>query len=105
MFESLVYVHGGGGVEIRDIKMPDSSGRPPVHILSRPMLLYVKVFVRKFVLVYVCKSISVYALIIKLLLIIKLGGTIILLYILGILSLNKASRVKSLASSATSRIL
>ena len=46
-----------------------------------------------------------YALIIKLLLIIKLGGTIILLYILGILSLNKASRVKSLASSASSRIL
>ena len=72
MFESLVYVLGGGGVEIRDIKMPDSSARPPVHILSRPMLLYVKVFVRKFVLVYVCKSISVYALIIKLLLIIKL---------------------------------
>ena len=45
MFESLVYAHGGGGVEIRDIKMPDSSGRPTVHILSRPMLLYVKVFV------------------------------------------------------------
>ena len=33
--------YGGGLVEIRDIKMPDSSARPPVHMLSRPMLLYV----------------------------------------------------------------
>ena len=49
MFESLVYVHGGGGVEIRDIKMPDSSTRPPQHMLSRPMLLYVKVYV------HICK--------------------------------------------------
>ena len=54
MFESLVYVHGGGGVEIRDIKMPDSSGRPPVHILSRPMLLYVKVFVHMQVCIGIC---------------------------------------------------
>ena len=54
MFESLVYAHGGGGVEIRDIKMPDSSGRPPVHILSRPMLLYVKVFVHMQVCIGIC---------------------------------------------------